>query len=95
MADVFTEVKHEKSDHKVKFYGLSTCGWCRKARNFLDENGISYELCYVDQLEGDERKAVLEEVTKLNPRKSFPTIVVDEDEVLIGFNEDRYVEVLL
>ncbi len=95
MADVFTEVMHEKSDHKVKFYGLSTCGWCRKARSFLDENGISYELCYVDQLEGDERKAILEEVSKLNPRKSFPTIVVDEDEVLIGFNEDRYMEVLL
>jgi len=95
MADVFTEVKHDRSDHKVKFYGLSTCGWCRKARTFLDENGISYELCYVDQLEGEERKAILEEVTKINPKKSFPTILVDEDEVLIGFNEDRYVEVLL
>ncbi len=95
MADVFTEVKHGKSEHKVRFYGLSTCGWCRKARSFLDDNDITYELCYVDQLEGEERKSVLEEITKLNPRKSFPTIVVDEDEVLVGYNEDRYNEVLL
>jgi arsenate reductase len=26
----------------MKFYGYNKCGTCRKAKNFLDEKGISY-----------------------------------------------------
>ncbi|MHB8781629.1 MAG: glutaredoxin family protein [Candidatus Geothermincolia bacterium] len=94
MDDIFKPVKHAKEDHKVVFFGLSTCGWCRKARTYLDENEISYELCYVDELEGEVRAKALEEVAKHNPRRTFPTIIVDEKEVLIGFNADEYEEKL-
>jgi glutaredoxin len=95
MADLFTQVRHRREEHRVVFYGLSTCGWCRKARTFLDDNEITYELCYVDQLEGDERKQAIEEVAKVNPKKTFPTIIVDEEEVLVGYDKERYEEKLL
>lgn len=78
----------------VKLYALSTCGWCRKTRELLDTNGVEYDLVYVDLLDGDEKEAVLDEVRKWNPRTSFPTVVVNEHETVVGFKEDRLRELL-
>ncbi len=88
-------VKGEKEGHELVLFALSTCGWCRKARNFLDENKLTYRYVYVDLLEGDAQREVFEEVKRHNPRKTFPTLVVDGEEVIAGFNEDRYREALL
>ncbi len=95
MDHYFTVVEGEKSPHEITFYGLSTCGWCRKAKNFLDEHMLSYRYVYVDLLEGDDLKQVMDAVVQVNPRKSFPTLVVDGDKVLVGFNQERYEESLL
>jgi len=80
----------------VKLYALSTCGWCRKAKRLLDATGVDYEYEYVDLLTGNEKVRALAEVEQWNPRRSFPTVVVgnDETEVVIGYREDRLREVL-
>jgi glutaredoxin-like protein NrdH len=88
-------VEGEDGEHELVLFALSTCGWCRKARTFLDENKLTYRFVYVDLLQGDAQKEVFEEVKTRNPRKTFPTLVVDGEEVLAGFNEDRYKEALL
>ena len=79
---------------KVRMFALSTCAWCKKTKRFLDENGVTYEFEDVDLLTGEDRKRVMEEMSKWNPRRNFPTVVVDESEVVVGFNEDRLREVL-
>lgn len=79
---------------KVQLYALSTCGWCKKTKAFLDENGIEYQVTYVDLLTGQEREQALTEVRKWNPRTSFPTVVVDDHESVAGFKEQRLREVL-
>jgi glutaredoxin-like protein NrdH len=78
---------------QVKLFAISTCGWCKKVKRFLAENSIEYEGCDVDLLSGDEKEKVREEVAKLNPRRSYPTLVVD-DKVVVGYDEDRMREVL-
>jgi glutaredoxin-like protein NrdH len=78
----------------VKLYALSTCGWCRKAKSFLDENGVAYELTYVDLLEGEAREQVIQEVAKWNPRRSFPTIVIDDAKSVAGFKPELLKEAL-
>lgn len=88
-------VEGKNSEHDLVLFALSTCGWCRKARNFLEENGLSYRYVYVDLMEGDAQKEVFEEVKARNPRRTFPTLVVDGKEVIAGFNEEKYREVLL
>ncbi|MEJ5186087.1 MAG: glutaredoxin family protein [Candidatus Geothermincolales bacterium] len=93
--DYLEKVDGEKKDKDLLLFALSTCGWCRRAREFLDGNGLSYEFVYVDLLEGKARDEVMEEVARWNPRKSFPTLVVDGEKVLAGFNEERYRELLL
>jgi glutaredoxin len=54
----------------------------------LGKCGVKYEFTDVDQLDGEERKAILEDVRKFNPRCSFPTIVIGET-VIVGFKEDE------
>ncbi|MDL2307605.1 glutaredoxin [Desulfovibrio sp. OttesenSCG-928-C06] len=63
---------------RVTLYALSTCPYCRRTREFMDSKGISYHLIDVDLLEGNERDEVVRTVTELNPRLSFPTIVIGE-----------------
>lgn len=79
---------------KVVLYALSTCAWCRKAKAFLDENGVEYELTYVDLLEGEAREQVIEEVRKWNPRRSFPTVVIDDAKSVAGFKPELLEEAL-
>lgn len=93
--DYLELVEGEDGKHELVLFALSTCGWCRKARNFLDDNKLTYRFVYVDLLQGDAQKEVFEEVKKRNPRKTFPTLVVDSEEVLAGFNEEKYTEALL
>ncbi|OFW57770.1 MAG: hypothetical protein A2W01_04935 [Candidatus Solincola sediminis] len=95
MDEYLETVEGEKDDHDLCLFALSTCAWCRKARNFLDENKLHYRYVYVDLLEGESQKKVFEEVSKYNPRRTFPTLVVDGGEVIAGFNEDKYREALL
>jgi glutaredoxin-like protein NrdH len=88
--------RREHAMAKVKGYFLSTCGWCRKTKRFLDENEVNYEYEYVDLLGPGDKARALSEVSQYNPRKSFPTVVVTngETQVVIGFKEDRLREVL-
>ncbi len=78
-----------KDKGKIKLYALSTCGWCRKTRMLLEELDVAYDYIYVDLLEGEERKAIIEQVKKWNASLSFPTLVINDDKCIIGFDEDR------
>jgi len=80
-------------DKPVTIYSLSTCGHCKAAKKFLADCEIKYEFVDVDQLQGEERSAILEDVRNFNPRCSFPTIIID-DKVIVGFREDEIKEAL-
>lgn len=77
----------------VKIYTLSTCSHCRATKQFLDDCKIKYDFTDVDILKGEERKAILEDIKKINPRCSFPTIIIGE-KVIVGFKEDEIKEAL-
>ena len=52
-----------------------------------------YDFVDVDLLEGEERKAILEDVKKFNPKCSFPTIIIG-NKVIVGFKENEMREAL-
>jgi glutaredoxin len=54
---------------------------------------VKYEFTDVDLLQGEERQAILDDVRKLNPRCSFPTIMIG-DKVIVGFKENEIKEAL-
>ncbi len=72
----------------IKIFTLSTCGWCRKTKAFLNDNGIEYTYIDVDKLEGNETDAVRQEQMKFNKSGSFPTIVINDKECIVGYDED-------
>ncbi|MFH1153794.1 MAG: glutaredoxin family protein [Pseudomonadota bacterium] len=80
-------------DPKAKLYSLSTCSHCKSVKRFLSECKVQYDFVDVDTLVGDERKAIIDDIKKLNPRCSFPTILIG-DTVIVGFQEDKIKEAL-
>jgi glutaredoxin len=76
----------------VRLFTLSTCVWCKKTKALLKEMDVGYEYVDVDLLEGDERTKVMEELKAVNPRCSFPSLVVN-GQCLVGYDELRIKEV--
>ena len=79
---------------KVVLFALSTCGWCKKTRMLLEDLGTEYDYIYVDLLQGEERQEVVQQLEKWNPQRSFPTMVINNEETIVGFNEDKVREIL-
>ncbi len=77
----------------VKIYSLSTCSHCMDTKDLLKRCGINYDCVDVDQLEPEKRRTILEEIKKLNPQCTFPTLVAGE-KVIIGFKEAEIKEAL-
>lgn len=78
---------------EVKVFALSTCIHCKHAKEYLDQCGVQYDCVHVDQLTGQERKDMIEEVRRHNGSVSFPTIVIN-GKVVVGFNKDKIDEAL-
>ena len=72
----------------VMIYTISTCSHCKATKKMLDECSVKYEFTDVDLLTGEERRRILDEVKRLNPNCSFPTITIG-DKVIVGFKEQE------
>ncbi len=85
------EPKHVegKNKGKVMMYTLSTCIWCKKTKNLLKDMGVEYKYIDVDLLEGEERKEAMEQLKKHNPEGGFPTMVIDDDICIVGFDKAK------
>jgi glutaredoxin-like protein NrdH len=94
MAEARGVVAGDKGEHKVRFYGISTCVWCKKTRQFLEENHVTFEFIYIDLLDGEEKEEIRAIVREWNPRESFPTVVIDDDECVVGFRPAEMKEAL-
>ena len=81
------------SENNVKIFSLSTCSHCKSTKKLLSECTVEYDFVDVDLLEGEERKAILEDVRNFNPKCSFPTIVIG-GKVIVGYKEDDIKEAL-
>ncbi len=87
------KVAGSNNKHRVTLYALSTCGWCRRTKELLNEHNIEYDYIDVDLCIGEERDEVLNAVRQINPRVSFPTLQID-GQVVVGFDEKRIKELL-
>lgn len=81
------------SEKNVKIYTLSTCSHCKSTKKFLSECAVEYDFVDVDLLEGEERKAIIEDVKRFNPKCSFPTIIIG-GKVIVGYREEEIKEAL-
>ncbi len=84
----------ENATRKRPFmYGLSTCGWCAKAREWLEKNSQGFDLVYVDKLDGKERSEVMDKLESKVGRVAFPLVFFGDEHVL-GYQPDEYERLL-
>jgi glutaredoxin len=83
-----------KNKGKLMLYALSTCGWCGKTKDLLRELGVAFDYTYVDLLDGDEQDQAMSTVERFNPHGSFPTLVIDDKQAIVGFREKEIREAL-
>ena len=79
---------------EILVYALSTCGWCRKTKEHLKKMGLAFDYIDVDLLDPAESEEVMETVRKYNEKGSFPTIVVNDEHCVVGYDMDRLRELL-
>jgi glutaredoxin len=72
---------------KIVMYGLSTCVWCKKTRQLLTDLGVDFDYVYVDLLSGNEEESAIREVKRFNPSVSFPTVIINDERAILGFDE--------
>lgn len=86
-------MKYEKVEGvdkgRIRLFALSTCVWCKKTKRLLDELGVAYEYVFADHAQGTDRDEIIKEVEKWNSRVSFPTMIIRDETVIIGFKEDE------
>lgn len=88
---LFTEVKGSKTNKKLVFIGLSTCGFCKRAKTFLDDEGWNYSFLYIDKLSREERVKIKDDIRKtFTPDLSYPFLIIDDSEYLKGFRRDQW-----
>jgi len=72
----------------VKIYTSPTCRWCRQAKDFLAEQGVTYQ-----ELDITSDQTLADEAVRLAGRKALPVIVA-ADNVMVGFYEDELEDLL-
>lgn len=90
------DLQHVNGENKGKLvlFALSTCGWCKKTRMLMEEMGAEYDYVYVDLLQGADRDEAVEALKIWNPQLSFPTLVINDQECIVGFDQDKIREIL-
>ena len=89
-----TRVSGRNNKHSVLVYALSTCTWCKRTKALLRDNDIEYEYVDVDLCDQKEREEIRNDILTRGRRLTYPTVIVDDETVITGFQEDRMREVL-
>lgn len=89
MSIPWEHVNGSPNEHDVRLFALSTCGWCRKTKQLLDDLGVDYYRVDVDLVESDAKDEVIAEVKKWNSATTFPTIVIDGEKTIIGYEAEE------
>ena len=83
-----------KSDHGVFVFALSTCGWCKRTKEFLRENDVAFEYVDVDKCTLEEKREVGRLLQEKDAPLGFPVTIVDDEVVILGFMPDDFREAL-
>lgn len=83
-----------RNQGKIVLYALSTCVWCKKTKELLTGLEVDFSYLFVDMLRGNEVDEVLVEMEKFNPKGSFPTLVINDEKVIVGYREQEIREAL-
>ena len=80
--------------HKVFLYALSTCAWCKKTKKYLQGKKVEFQYVDVDLCSEEDLNQVREDLKKRGLQMTFPIIIVDDQNSVVGFREEKLNEAL-
>ena len=83
----------EPGNDGILLYTLSTCPWCRKAKDWFATQNVPVTCVDVDLLPDDESDAVAEKAHELSGSRVFPVAVIN-GQVVVGFSPEKYEDLL-
>jgi glutaredoxin len=89
-----TNVEGPNDKNKVFLYTLSTCGWCKKTKEFLSENSIKYEYIDLDKCSKEDQKTAIDQLKERKLPIAFPIMIINDDKAIQGFKKDQIIEAL-
>jgi glutaredoxin len=88
------KVPGKNNKNKVFIYALSTCAWCKMTKQFLKEHDVEFEYVDVDHCTEEDLKKVKKDILDKGGSLSYPTIIINEKELITGFRKDKIQELL-
>ena len=76
------------ADKKVVIYSTPTWPFCKRAKEYLSQKGVSY-VDYDVAADRDKAKEMIEKTKQMG----VPVIIID-DEIVVGFNQAKLDELL-
>lgn len=65
-------------ENEIAMFSFTTCPFCRKAKDTLDELNLSYTTIELDLLDGNSGNAIRAELGKRTKRTSVPSIFINK-----------------
>ncbi|MGI6368491.1 MAG: glutaredoxin family protein [Anaerolineae bacterium] len=72
----------------ITLYALSTCPWCRKAKQFFTERGIPFSFTDYDLADAETRERITAEMDAAGIT-GFPYVRID-DQIVGGYKPAEY-----
>ena len=73
---VQTTIDQFVHESDIAMFSFTTCPFCRRAKDALDERGIAYAVMELDELEGNKGNEIRAELGRKTKRTSVPSIFV-------------------
>jgi glutaredoxin-like protein NrdH len=74
---------------EVFIYALSTCPWCRKAKQYFADNDIPFEAVDIDLLPDEEGDRLADEALFASGSRAYPIVRIGT-EVVVGYAPEKY-----
>ncbi len=81
-------------EENILLFTLSTCMWCKKCKNFLNDRKMKYRYIDVDKIDPKDKAKIINYLKeKYQSRISYPFLVCKSGYV-VGYDPNKYDELL-
>lgn len=77
---------------RIVIYALSTCPWCKKARQFFTDCDVPFDCIEYDLADADKQEQIMRDLGDY-ATSGFPIVRIG-NEVIVGYNPERYKKAL-
>lgn len=88
------KVQGKNNKHKVRMYALSTCIWCKRTKQLLNDNDVEYEYVDVDLADKEDYDKIRKEILNKGGSLAFPILIIDDNRLINGYRVEEIKEAL-